>query len=88
MARTESDMSRLLDEIAALKDSVAALARDGAAEAGSAVRNAASGAGAMAAEKTEEAVDALRGTIRGHPIISLAAAFAFGLSAARLLLRR
>ena len=85
MARNASDMDRLLEEISALKDTVAALARERAAAAGETVRNAANGAGAMAAEKTDEAVDALRDTIREHPITSVAGAFAFGLSVARLL---
>ena len=87
MSRTATDMTRILDELAALKDSVAALAGDGATAARKAVRDAASGASAMAAEKGEEAVGALRGTIRDRPITSLAAAFAFGLSAARLMFR-
>ena len=88
MARTESDLSRILEELATLKDSVATLARDGVAEAGGAMRSAANSAGTIAADKGEEAVTALRGTIRDRPIASVAAAFAFGISVARLLVRR
>jgi hypothetical protein len=88
MARADADMNRILEELSALKDSVAAMARDGVAEAGDAVRSAAKEAGAMAAEKSEEAANVLRGRIRGYPIASVAAAFTIGLSAARLLLRR
>ena len=85
MARDASDMDRLLEEIAALKDTVAALARERAAETGEKVRRAANGAGHAAAEASDEALDAVRDTIREHPLTSVASAFAFGLSVARLL---
>jgi ElaB/YqjD/DUF883 family membrane-anchored ribosome-binding protein len=85
MARDASDMDRLLQEIAALKDSVAALARERASDAGERVRKAANGASAFAAETSDEAMEAVRDTIREHPLTSVASAFAFGLSVARLL---
>jgi ElaB/YqjD/DUF883 family membrane-anchored ribosome-binding protein len=85
MARDASDMDRLLEEIAALKDSVASLARERAADTGERVRKAANGASNYAAEASDEAMETLRETIREHPLTSVASAFAFGLSVARLL---
>lgn len=85
MGRDTSEMDRLLEEIAALKDNVAALARERASDAGERMRKAANGAGAFAAETSDEALDALRGTIREHPITSIASAFALGMSLARLM---
>jgi ElaB/YqjD/DUF883 family membrane-anchored ribosome-binding protein len=85
MARDAGDMDRLLAEIAALKDSIAALARERASEGADRARRAANGAAAFAAETSDEAMDAVRDTIREHPLTSVASAFAFGLSVARLL---
>lgn len=74
-----------MEEIAALKDTVATLARERAAQAGESMRRAANGAGAFAAETSDEAMDTLRDTIRDHPLASVASAFALGLSLAKLL---
>ena len=87
MARNTGDLDRVIEELASLKNRVAGMARESANAAGDSIRSAATGAGAMAAEKSEEAVHALRGTIRAHPLVSIASAFSFGISVARMLRR-
>jgi ElaB/YqjD/DUF883 family membrane-anchored ribosome-binding protein len=87
MARNSGGLDRVIEELASLKNSVADMAREGASAASDSIRSAATDAGAMAAEKSEEAVHALRGTIRAHPLVSIASAFSFGISIARMLRR-
>ena len=86
MARSSADVERLFDEIAELKKKVSSLLEPEsgpAADGGKAATNAA----ADVLDGAGDAVRAVRDTVREHPIVSVAGAFAIGYSLARLLRR-
>lgn len=80
MARANADIERLLAELNALKDQVADLQRgNGEPSARGVIHDAAS-----ALDAVDEVLQSTRECVREQPLLSLASAFALGLSVARL----